>query len=308
MRMKYVYHLLKKHYDTLNEFELINETYKIGTTSNNRGKVDNWQETRVALTEISNIPIFRNFCVMVLENPFMASDKDSFYIPYDTYQVIKNSYQKFMVELEAIIKFFETSGFSTYESGFDIKMPPTDNLNDFANNISLINKAINQCPYFNIENEKITLQKTDIGSIWFEFFVIATGSSIILFNLAKLLDKCIKIKSHYTTLKQQEELYKTAGLANEQLNTIIDCNKKVLTSITNECINELKEEIPEIELKDDATERVRYTLETFYKLMDKGLEVYASIDAPKEIKDLFPTSDEMQFLPKPQKLLDTNEE
>lgn len=304
MRMKHIYHLLKKHYTVLEGFSLANDPYKIGNSSNNRGKVSNWKSVRVALKEISQIAIFKDFCVMVLEDPFFATEKDSFYIPFETYQTIYNKYRNFMVEIETIINFFDSLDFSVNENGFDVKMPPTDNLDDFANNIGLLNKAINQCPYLNIENERIVLKKTDIGSIWFEFLIVATGSSIVLANLAKLVDKCLKIKSHYTTLKQQEELYRKAELENEQLAMLIDCNKKVMNTITEDCIKELKEDIPEIELDGDSNERVRYTLDTFCKLMDKGMEIYASIDAPTEIKDLFPTSDDMLFLTDSKKLLE----
>ena len=62
--------------------------------------------------------------------------------------------------------------------------------------------------------------------------------------------------------------------------------------------------LPTIEIKDDGNERVRYTLDTLVKLMDKGMEIYASVDASQEVKDLFPTSDELIFLPKPRKLLE----
>ena len=66
--------------------------------------------------------------------------------------------------------------------------------------------------------------------------------------------------------------------------------------------------LPTIEIKDDGNERVRYTLDTLVKLMDKGMEIYASVDASQEVKDLFPTSDELIFLPKPRKLLEDKEE
>ena len=37
--------------------------------------------------------------------------------------------------------------------------------------------------------------------------------------------------------------------------------------------------------------------------MEKGMEIYASIDSPENIKELFPTSDEMTLFPKPPKQL-----
>ena len=55
----------------------------------------------------------------------------------------------------------------------------------------------------NNDDEKIVLKKTDIGSIWFEFAVITSGGIVILSNLSKIIDKCIKIavQTHTSTLK-----------------------------------------------------------------------------------------------------------
>ena len=308
MRMKYVYHLLKRNLDTLENFQLVNDPYKIGNSTTNRGKVLNWQASRLALLEIKRIPMFNDFSSSILEDQYFANEKDSFYIPYETYQKIYNNYNHFMVQAKTIISFFDSVGFSENECGFDVKMPNTDDFDEFSKNIELFNKALNQCPFLCIENEKLKLKKADIGSIWFEFFIIASGSSIILANLAKIVDKCLKIVSHYKTLKIQEELYKQAKIGTEQMKTIVECNTELIKSLTDKYITELKDEIPDIEIKDDGNERVRYTLDSLVKLMDKGMEIYASIDASQEIKDLFPTSDDIMFLPKPQKLLENKEE
>lgn len=306
--MKYVYHLLKRNLETLENFQLVNDPYKLGNSTTNRGKVLNWQASRLAFLEIKRIPMFNDFSSMILEDPYFANEKDTFHIPYDTYQKIQSKYNHFMVQVNTIISFFDSVGFSENESGFDVKMPTTEDFDEFSKNVELFNKALNQCPFLCVENEKIKLKKTDIGSIWFEFFIIATGSSIILANLAKIVDKCLKIISHYKTIKLQEELYQKAKLGTEQMQNIVDCNKKVMDVLTDECIKELKEEIPNIEIKDDGTERIRYTLDSLVKLMDKGMEIYASIDASQEVKDLFPTSDDLILLPKPRKLLENKDE
>ena len=307
MRLKYVYYLLKKNYEDLENLQLINDPYKIGNSTNNRGKVLNWQTSRLAFLEIKKIPIFNDFCSMILEDPYFANEKDVFYIPHEIYQKLQNEYRHFMVQVDTIISFFESVGFSENQCGFDVKMPTTDDFDDFSKNVELFNKAINQCPFLCVENEQIKLKKTDIGSIWFEFFIIATGSSIILTNLAKIVDKCIKIMSHYKTLKHQEEIYKQAKIKTDQMQTIVDCNKQIMKALTDECIKELHEEIPDIEIKDDGNERIRFTLDSLVKLIDKGMEIYASVDATQEVKDLFPTSDDLILLPKQKKLLENKE-
>lgn len=303
MRMKYMYHILKSNYETLQSLKMRNDPYKVGVTTYNRGKVENWETARVALTNVSSIPTMKDFCSSIIDNPYFSKVDDSFTIPYEVYQDLSPKYNVFLEQVKGIIEFCEISGFSVVENGFDIKMPETESFDDFAQNIDMFNKAINQCPYLNIDNEKIILKKTDIGSIWFEFCIITAGSAIFLSNLAKIVDKCIKIKSHYVTVKQQEENYRQAKLKNDLLANIIEANKLVADSLLEKCVEELKNEIPDTKLVKDDAERVKFSIETLSKLMEKGLEIYASIDAPSEVRDIFPTSDEMSFIPPPQKLL-----
>jgi len=308
MRMKYAYFLLKENYEALENLKFENDPYRAGNTSYNRGKVTNWLAARSALTAVSSIPTMKETCLSILENEYFANENDSFAIPYETYQELNPKYKHFLTQIEAILNFFESVGFDTTEKGFDIKMPPTDSFDEFAKNIELLNKAINQCPYLLVNDETIKLKKTDIGSIWFEFTVLTTAGSILLMNLAKLVDKCVKIKSHYVTVKQQEEEYRKLKLKNDILENIKNAHAEVLKATIENCVEELKQEIPDINLGNEETVKLKYSLETISKLMEKGLEIYASVDAPQEIKDLFPTSDEMLSLPTPKKLIEESAE
>ncbi len=303
MRMKYMYYVLKSNYEPLEKFKMYNELYKVGSSQYNRGRVENWESVRNALVNISSINSLKDFCSLFLDNPYFSKINDSFTIPYEVYQNLSPKYSAFLERIRGVIDFFELAGFGVVESGFDIKMPATESFDVFSKNLELFNKAINQCPYLNIENEKISLNKTDSGSIWFEFCVVAAGVSITLSNLAKIIDKCVKIKSHFITVKQQEESWRHAKIENDALETLVSANKKVTDAMLDECIEQLQQEIPSVTLDKEDEQRVKYSIDIISKLMEQGMEIYASIDAPDEVRDLFPTSDELSFLPKPQKLL-----
>lgn len=303
MRMKYMYYLMKENYGALKNLQMVNDPYKIGNSSTNRGRIDNWKAAREALTSVSVIPYFKDTCMEILDNPFFAQTNDTFYVPYETYQQLNVKYTNLLIQMKSIIDFYESAGFDTTEIGFDVKMPATDDFEEFSKDIDQLCKSINQCPYLKVENEKISLKKTDIGSIWFEFMIAATGTSLIAFNLAKLIDKCIKIKSHYITVKQQEESLRHLTLENDVLENLKKTQEQITKALIDNCVEELQQDLPEIKLDNEAKERVKFSITNISKLMEKGMEIYASIDSPQEVKELFPTSDEMIFLPKPQKLL-----
>ena len=308
MRLKYMYYLLKKSIVDLNGLQLKEETKQDHGSTYYRGFVGNWRSARRALTSVSRIPLFKNFCEEIVNDEEFSyrlrGDRDSFYIPHSVYLKYKPLYAEFLTKVDAIISFCEDAGFDISEPGFDIKMPHTESLGEFSDNFALLSKAISQCPYLNCDNEKIILKKTDIGSIWFEFCIAATGTTFILSSLAKIVDKCIKIKSHRMTVRLQEEQYRTAKLKGDLLEAVIEANKEVMNTVVSECVSELKEEIPNVSINNEDENRIKYTLNSIASLMDKGMEIYASIDSPEEIKDLFPSADEITALPLPPKLLE----
>lgn len=218
---------------------------------------------------------------------------------------IRKTLNDIKTSVSEIITFLEQAGFDKNQSGFDIKMPPTDDFNEFAKNISMLQKVLQLCPYLNIDGETIKIDSVDIGSVWLKFAVIATSTSIILGNLATLTDKCVKIRSHNITCKQQEEQYRAMGLKNEALQNLIDVNKQASDVLFNNTIKELELELEDKEnpLSEEDRKRVELSVKQLCELMDKGLEIYASIDAPREIKDAFPTSDEMKLLSSSKDLL-----
>ena len=65
--------------------------------------------------------------------------------------------------------------------------------------------------------------------------------------------------------------------------------------LTQNSVAELERELGE--LKDgEEKDKAGKTLEKLGYWMDKGMQIYSSIDAPVEIKDVFPLQQETNFL------------
>lgn len=87
---------------------------------------------------------------------------------------------------------------------------------------------------------------------------------------AKLADYVAKIKSHIITVKQQEEVLRAMEIKNNMIEPIAESYGEIIS-----------------ETLKDASENEK-GLKNLFELTSKGLEIYASIDAPKEAKNLFP--------------------
>lgn len=309
MRLKHSYCLLTEAYNSLQEIQHIKtvsikhiifgekNTYFLPNSAKLISDLDN-------LKKIAVLSRYADSLLHLINDASYDDDDECIYLSEEENTDFEDTLYSLKNKIELLIKFCDELNLVSKTSGFDVKMPPTQDLNEFSENINLLSKAISQCPYLVSDTEKIILNKTDIGSIWFEFAVNSAIASGILFNFAVIIDKCVKVASHILVLKEQEEEYRSVKLKNELLKDLIDNNKKITAALIDTQIKQLQEELPNVQLKGDDIERVRFSLETIVNLMDKGMEFYASIDSPQEIKDLFPTSDELNFLPnKKEKLL-----
>lgn len=183
------------------------------------------------------------------------------------------------------------------ESGIDVKIPKCSSLKEYMGYLKEIDFIFAQCPYLLHEKEEIKFNNVDVGSQWLVFAVAgATTSFYILNNLAKLIQKAISISSNILVYKQQEEALREMQLKNEVMEETVDVFKKFKQALLDKSISELEADIGELQ-DGEEQDKVKKTLENMVILMDKGVEIYSSIETPKEIKVLFPMDKDTAILP-----------
>ena len=130
-----------------------------------------------------------------------------------------------------------------------------------------------------------------MGSNWIRLAVASTSTCVLLGNIGSLVDKSITLRSHYITVQQQEEMLKAAQMKNELATEQKQTFDLLRKAYMDDAINQLQKQCGD--LKDgeekDKTER---SLKKLCELIDKGAEIYASIDAsidaPEGVQVLFP--------------------
>lgn len=208
--------------------------------------------------------------------------------------------------LRAMVDMCETLGVEPHSDGFDVKLPTNITLEELADCTKDLSTIFAQCPLLQHEDGQISLQGVDVGSSWLTFIIRGTGLSVILQNLASLVDKVVHIRSHWLTCKQQEEECKKLGIANEVLEGMVTAHNAVLKKVQENIVEELSAQNNVTEPEDKA--RLNYSIDLMHKMMDKGLEIYAAIGSADEVKAAFPAV-EKQTLPEGlPKLLESAEE
>lgn len=195
--------------------------------------------------------------------------------------------------MEDIINLYEKMGMDTENKiGIDIKLPKYNDFEEFVSYINNIQFIFTKCPFLQAEDEKLQFENVDVGSTWLTFLVIGgilTSGSVLLNNIAAFIDKCIILRSHYLTLKKQEQDLEKEEKDENEKKIILEYINNLYKKEVDAAIREL-EEITKYKLENkdgDERGRVEQCFEKMGKLIDKGLQIYSTIDAPDETKQLF---------------------
>lgn len=208
------------------------------------------------------------------------------------------------MKVQAIIETCEFCNLNTEKNGIDIKLPMINDLTDFKNYIDDLEFVFTKCPFLQSEDEKLQFKSVDIGSTW--IILAVTGASVaigsvLLNNIAAFIDKCFVIKSHKLTCEKQKEEIKKNKLEQQEKDELIQSINRIYKITVDNAIEELEESCGRQIADGDERGRFEQSVERMNQLMDKGLQIYASINAPEETKTLFEPL-EMSFLSVEEKL------
>lgn len=205
-----------------------------------------------------------------------------------------NNVKELLIQLECIIKLYESLRRKKHEIGLDIRIPETDDITEFKKYISELEFVLTKCPFFQIDEANLKFRSVDIGSTWLIIAIASTSASAsliavstLLNNIVAFIDKCIGIKSHRLTCEKQEQEIKKSEYDQKKKEQLIETVLEVYKISVSNAIREL-EDTTGCHMQDgDERGRAEQSLEKLEKLIDKGLQIYASIDSPPETKALF---------------------
>lgn len=290
MRLYNIYYLCKEAYRQLNVLSPVH---------NNDGSytLNKWNMCKNGLEALFNIDFLREEAKNAYNSISVIDRADiSPKISSSIFDRFHNNYKKIIDKLTAIIDLYESVRNSNVSPGIDIKIPHCNKLRDYIDILRDIEFIVEQCPYLKSENEELQFSGTDVGSDWITFAIVGvTASFYILNNIASLVNKAIALKSNNTIWKQQEELLETIQIKNDVTQETIDTFKKMKELTIKTYVDELQSEIGAVANPEEEA-KVAKSLEKLSTLIDKGVEIYSSIDTPEEIKVLFPFNEKQALL------------
>lgn len=304
-----MYYICKKYVQKVKDMALNPRTQNGNTIY----FMDDWKDKSILLNKLANIPAIREKVKILYETiPVIYRDQNKFDISREQKSKFQVARDNLVVSMETIIELYESINTNKIENknivGFDVKLPAFEDVGEFSKCLEDLDFILKRCPYLRNTDCEIKYGSIDVGSTWLTFLVVGALGTTILTNLGKLVDTAVKIKSHFVTVKTQEELLQSIKIKNETAAEVLDVFKKLNRAFTDKYVEELEKELGELADGEEKDVMGR-CLEKLSIWMNKGLQIYSSIEAPKEVKDVFPEQQDLSFLTDDiQKLIEEKEQ
>lgn len=292
MRLQEIYYICRTVQESWNDLSF-DEAKAAGNAT--YYKLKNADAVRGILADLDAIESFQETIASIRNRSYgFAQSSGEITIDPRVKSALLGDYQKLYIKVSTITELFESLDYRQDSEGFDIKLPPDISLSDLSKCTKDLDTIFSTCPLFANQENKIKFTAVDVGSMWFTFLVVGTTAVVTLRLIAELVDKALVIRSHYLTSREQEERVRSLQLGNDALENAMVINKQITKGLLAKVSTELAEEHNISDPEDLG--RLRNSIQLMADWMDKGMEVYASIQAPEETKAVFPPI-EKQTLP-----------
>lgn len=290
MKLYNVYRLCKKH---INLFKIIKivESEELNATGTRKIRIytiNNWLALKDVLNIINKIPALASYTNDFIKSvPNSLRDTASPCMDIDGYKNFISKKDILLNKMKTIIELYESMNITESGDGLDIKLPPCNDLKDYISYLKDIDFIFTHCPFLQCEKEILKFGSVDVGSNWLRLTIAATSTCLILNHTASVLDKALTLRSHYINIQQQEEMLKSIQIKNELAEDQIKFFNSIRVAAVNNYINQLENEFGKLDNPEERDKAER-TLDKLVLLLDKGCEIYATLDSPEEVQALFP--------------------
>lgn len=296
MRLYGMYYVCKSYLEKVNEMQIGSRA--AGNTTVRY--IDGWKEKNIILNELYKIAPLKGTVKKMYETiPVVFRDDNKFDITQSTADSFIRERKTLITEMETIINLYESIGYEQNDEttiGFDVKMPDIDDFENFSKCVDDLNFIITQCPFLVKKDGNVKFNSVDVGSMWLTFVIGGAAATTILMNLGKIVDYAVKIKSHMENVKIQKELLRSAEIKNDLANQMANAFEETTKILIHNCVEELEKEIEPL-ANGEEKGKAEKSIEKLGKWMDRGMQIYSAIDAPKEAQNIFPEQSEMINLP-----------
>jgi hypothetical protein len=286
------------HY--LEEIESLLHIDSKEVTSNNTTyiTINNWGVIHDALLKLAKYQFIYDDVEQLLQlGPHFNSSSIALTVDRSNYTFFKQKHTIISSKIITSIKLLNEFSGEESENQLNVKLPDNLSLKDMASMISDLDFVFGKCHFFVELNDKnsINVIRVDSGSIW---LILAVASAVVVL-IGQIVKVAFGISEQY--LKQQEfkqrlRVFKKGASFIEEIDR--EFKQKISDEIREKADKIVSENMPDSENRNEEINSLYFGIEKLADLMFRGVEIYASLEAPKEVTELFPKQEETLTLAK----------
>jgi len=182
-----------------------------------------------------------------------------------------------------------------------IKLPEERDFTEVIKDLNAINHAISQ----NVLNEKISgvvvVKSWQPGSLWIDLYL---GSPAAVGLIGGIAWAAAVVRKKWHEGSVMENIADSMEIKKEMLENLRKgVEEHVKLVVESEAKNLLNHNFSEDD-NHDQVERLKHGIKTFADLIERGAEVHPSLQAPEDVKNLFPDFAKLDLIQSKQKLLE----
>lgn len=289
MRLRNIYIICRDNIETIDTISFAQLT---GSYSG-YWQVTGWEKaSKVIVNELFSIEFLKEKAEELIKCiPEIYQTFDSFKVLSSEGNKILTARKMLRESMADVISLYESMGLEPKESlGVDVRLPDCKDFAELKKCIDDLDFILYKNPLFRDETENLEFKSADVGSLWLTFAVIGAGAvstSIFLNNLVAFLDKCVVVHSHRLTLQQQKVQVEAMKMEKEAKETFLNSLEQLYKSQVATVVHELEKETNKKLQNGEEIGIVEQAFEKMNILLEKGLQIYSTIESPQEVKALF---------------------
>ena len=170
------------------------------------------------------------------------------------------------------------------DSTIYVQMPKIKDLEDLSKKSKILHNAISQSILDPSIKGTIKVRSYDIGSLW---IIITVGSVMAVKLIGGLVWAAAVIRKKKMEFKTFEQHVKCLEIKTESMVDLKDAQKKQLEESLEAEAGNLASQFYKSG-NAEKTERLKYSIKLISDLMDKGVEIHPSLNASKEVGNMYP--------------------
>ena len=260
-------------------------------------------ELQKVINEIEKINVFSEHIEQLKKLSFYSYTQDNLVIQVQEYNLLSKVINELDLIIKGIISTINLSFPIEDDNVIRIKLPEPKNFEDIEKASSTLNKVFSQTLLHKNINGNIKILRFDTGSFWIDIVV----NGITVLNLiAGLAYSAAVVYKKIQEGKFTQEKVKALKISNKAFQEIVEkYNEKIEDTAKNEAELIMSEFYKE---KDpEQISRIKLAIKELSSLFEHGAEIYPSLEAKKEIKELFPNLKQIETIESRIKRLPKNE-